>query len=298
MNENVEHMIDRRREQVLGQQDYDWRVARRLEVREWARADVCGAITCVDEEHIKRAVPGKPVKLIPAGSDHLGPNGIIRAKHSPASNGSFRITFLGNYSWEPSLDAALYLVDEIWPLIATINSQAILTLGGADAPRELVDAVSRAERVLLTGPLDSVLPLLSSSDLFLCPLRFGGGVKIKIIEALYCGCPIVCTPIALQGLPVEVQKATLQGSSARHIAAIVIDLFNTPAKLSRLREAAVETAASLPRWKQAAELMRQAWLDTVSLKKQSTNKYSMSDQAPQPGSQRTLQWQGKIHKCC
>jgi glycosyl transferase family 1 len=183
MTENIEHALDRQREIVTGRSTYSWTDTQKLEIRAWSRADACGAVTITDADHIQRAVPGSPVYVIPVGVNHLRQDSALSTNGWSRESGRLRVVFLGNYSWEPSLDAAWFLLVEIWPSIAATLPSADLVLAGADVPGDLIDAAKKSDRVMVTGPLDSIQPILRNSDLFLCPLRFGGGVMWRASHA-------------------------------------------------------------------------------------------------------------------
>lgn len=298
MSENIEHVLDRRRGRVLAGDDAKWRQARRLETSAWARASACGAVTEADAEHILRAVPSTRVHLVPVGCNHLNrSNASTEEAQWKRLPGRRRVAFVANYSWGPSRDAAWFLLHEVWPAIAAQLPNVDLVLAGADAPQDLAFVVRRTERAILTGPLNDVGALLRQSDLFICPLRFGGGVRMKLLESLYCGCPIVSTPMALEGLPREVHKATLQAQSAGQLAELAADLLKSPSRLADLRVAASRAAAALPTWEEAAESHRSAWVDTagrqspwVSMRKRGA--------ALEEGHAEIRQSVGGVSKCC
>src|SRR5439155_20391520 len=140
----------------------------------------------------------------PDGADHIP---LLPRPFPIDDKAPLRIGFLGNYTWGPSLDAALVLLDEIWPQVRAARSDVELVLAGAGAPPSLVELASRCEMVKIVGIQDDVQPMLQSLSLFVCPLRIGGGIKVKILEALRSGCAIVSTPIGLQGLSERAVRA-------------------------------------------------------------------------------------------
>jgi glycosyltransferase involved in cell wall biosynthesis len=110
--------------------------------------------------------------------------------------------------------------------------------------------------VEVTGRVPDVAPYLQQADVVLCPLRVGGGVKVKVLEALRAGKAIVSTPVGCQGLGAA-RGAVRVATTAGHFAAATAELLNdAPARAAAERRAA---AAPLPTWDAAAEALADCW---------------------------------------
>ena len=118
--------------------------------------------------------------------------------HTPVGND---LLFVGGYAHRPNQDAALWLVNEILPPIRAAVPNARLILAGSD-PTPAIIALA-GESIVVTGRISDevLLDLYASSRLVLAPLRFGAGVKGKVVEALSSGVPLVTTRTGAQGLP-------------------------------------------------------------------------------------------------
>lgn len=164
---------------------------------------------------IKKAVPQATIKELPPYSfDGL------QQQPPPSPPVGAQLLFVGNFEHLPNLDAALWLLDELWPRIRASLGVAHLTIAGACPPTALIDrSQSYGGEVTLTGWItDQRLDeLYRDSRLVIVPLRFGAGVKHKVVAAIMQGRPIVTTDIGLQGLP-ELQDVVGLAGNAHEFA--------------------------------------------------------------------------------
>jgi glycosyltransferase involved in cell wall biosynthesis len=100
---------------------------------------------------------------------------------------------------------------------------------------------------------------LDAADVVVCPLRIGGGVKVKILEALARGCAIVTTPIGMQGLRYLPGNAVVECRDLSAVADACAQLLASPARREQLRERAAQAATLLPTWDEAAAELDAAW---------------------------------------
>ena len=110
------------------------------------------------------------------------------------------LLFLGSLAWRPNLEAVRQLLDTIFPRIQATELAARLTIVGLDPPAWLSAQVERMAGVTLHGSVPDVRPYLARCGALLVPLSIGGGSRIKILEALASGCPVISTTIGAEGL--------------------------------------------------------------------------------------------------
>jgi len=109
------------------------------------------------------------------------------------------VLFVGQLGYRPNHVAAIRLVDRIMPLVWRVTPEAQVWIVGQQPERELV-ARSDERRIFVTGEVESVRPYLDRCWVVCVPLEMGSGTKYKVIEALAAGAPVVCTPLATEGL--------------------------------------------------------------------------------------------------
>ena len=137
--------------------------------------------------------------------------------------------FVGNYAHTPNVDAVHFLLGEVWPLM----DGAELTIVGADPPEVL--RVLAGSGVTFAGHVPSLEPLLGSAAAMVAPLRFGAGVKGKVLLAMAHGLPVVGTTVALEGIGDGSQAAV--ADDAPGLAAALARVAGEEAEWSRLATA-------------------------------------------------------------
>jgi glycosyltransferase involved in cell wall biosynthesis len=171
-----------------------WRKYERFERRIYAEAT--RVVTCTaDDAAIVRDMFGVPqVDVVD--------NGIDRAYFEAAQGqrDPHRILFLGALDYRPNADAASLLLDRIFPAVRAKVPAARLCVVGRNPSPGLIERVRGLENVELHANVADVRPYLAESGVMAVPLRIGGGSRLKILEALACGLPVVSTRVGAEGL--------------------------------------------------------------------------------------------------
>lgn len=143
------------------------------------------------------------------------PNGvdIDYFKSSGAPREPLTLVFAGRYSAYPNRRALLFLVEEVWPLLQQELPEIRIDIVGADPPPAAVELGRRDPRFRVHGFVDDVRPYLDSAGVYICPIQDGGGTKLKVLDALAMGIPLVADPIACEGIDVVPDETVLHASS-------------------------------------------------------------------------------------
>jgi len=173
---------------------------RRLQVdaSHWADTTLC----VTPEDHaLYRAMGGRNLVTVPLGMDLTA----LAADWRPhAVGGRETFLFVGSFAHRPNQLAAAFLVDRVWPEVAAARPGATLVLAGRGSDDFLASrgAPARwtAQRVRGLGFVDDLTAHFRSCRLFVAPLPEGGGIKIKILEAMARGVPVVTTPVGAEGI--------------------------------------------------------------------------------------------------
>jgi len=165
-----------------------------------------------------------------AGADNIEvvPLGIFRQEYlrTDTQQKSRDIIFAGNFSHYPNVDAAFYLVKEILPLIRQRLPEASLVIAGANPPDSLKKISLSEERVSVTGYLEDIGKTYAETKVAVAPIRFGTGMRFKVLEALAVGVPVVATSIGARGF--SRGAGIVVRDSKESFRDAVVELINNP----------------------------------------------------------------------
>jgi glycosyltransferase involved in cell wall biosynthesis len=166
------------------------------------------------------------------------PNGVDTAYFTPdvgapAAQQSAGVVFTGTMNYSPNVEAMLYFVDKIWPLIHTQMPEATLSIVGHAPPREILQ-FGHLPNVTVTGSVPDVRPYLGAAQVVVVPLRIGSGTRLKILEALAMGRAVVSTSLGSEGLALQEGRHLLVADESAAFAARVTELLRDPARRAEL----------------------------------------------------------------
>lgn len=134
------------------------------------------------------------------------------------------IVFLGGYLHLPNVDAVKYFIQEIWPLISPRLPEAEFWMAGSNLPEEL--KALAGERIKAVGFVPHLDELFSTIKISIAPLRYGAGVKGKVISSLSFGVPCVATPVAAEGMGLVDGENVLLGETPQDFADAVVRIYS------------------------------------------------------------------------
>ncbi len=189
--------------------------ARRREAASFRALDLLIVFSEKDAELARGLAPGTRVEVVHPG---LGPTDPLpRAPHAEEPI----VLFTGAMNRPENWRGAAWFIDEIWPTVLGRVPGARLVIAGAKPPEALREHAERANRVTLTGFVESLEPWYAQASVCVVPLRTGAGVKFKTIDAMLRGVPIVTTPVGAEGIGAEGLSA--EGVDAPELFAAVTD---------------------------------------------------------------------------
>jgi glycosyltransferase involved in cell wall biosynthesis len=166
------------------------------------------------------------------------------------------VAFVATMGWAPNVDAALWLAQDIWPTVVARVPQARLLLVGKD-PAPAVLALAN-DTIEVTGTVDDVRPYLAQARVVVAPLRAGGGTRLKIMEALDFGRPLVATSVGCEGMEDLIGRGVVVADAAPALAGAIADLLLDPAHAAALGRAGHDAVAADHTWDAALAPLLQA----------------------------------------
>ena len=195
------------------QAQLQYRIARGFEAFMFSPYRRTVVVSQPDKDELLGINPALDIAVIPNGIDL----DYFQVQADPRDSAT--LLFTGNYEYAPNVDAALRLVLEILPQVQAEVPDAKLMLVGNAPPPEMQAFAS--ESVIVTGRVPDVRPYLAMATAFVSPLRLGAGIKNKVLEALAMGCPLVATPLSVDGIAVTHEHDALVADDAALVGQIV-----------------------------------------------------------------------------
>jgi len=203
----------------------------RLEQYWSPRAQTNLVVSELDGERLRTLVGDVPTTVVANGVD---------LEYFSASNTASdpqHMAFAGGMDWFPNREAMEYLARELWPALRQDNPARRMTVIGRNPPTALLDAAQRDENLRVLGFVDDVRPHLSSAPIYLCPIRIGGGTRLKILDALAMSRALVSTGLGVEGLDLLDGVHYLRAETSDEFVAQVRRLERDPELRARLAAA-------------------------------------------------------------
>lgn len=190
------------------------------------QADLVIAVSDEDQAHLAAYGAAATLAVVPSG--------IAVSEYAPPSEAREEalLVFTGKMDYRPNVDAVEWLVHEIMPHVPQARLQVV-----GQQPTDRVRALA-SERVEITGRVPQVQPYLQAATVYVAPLRMGSGTRLKLLEAMACGCAIVATPLAASGLSHGVERVMRIADTVERFAAAVQSLLENPQERAALGSAA------------------------------------------------------------
>src|SRR5262249_37897863 len=168
------------------------------------------------------------------------------------------LVFVGSMSYLPNVDAAEFFVRDVLPLIAAEMPEVTLSIVGA-RPAASVQRLAADPHVRVTGLVDDVRPYYAAAAAAIVPLRIGGGVRMKILESMALGVPILSTRVGAEGLGLTDGSDLLLADTPADLAAAAIRLLGDPGLRDRLAAHARQTALRRFSWEAVVQTLEDVY---------------------------------------
>jgi glycosyltransferase involved in cell wall biosynthesis len=202
---------------------------RRYELREMERLDAIVPISEGDAADFRALGVSRPMHVVPCSAAFAA---------GESTNAGVTVAFIGSLDYRPNQDAVAWIVDELWPRVAALAPEARLSIGGSSPPawlrRKLGDVLADVE---------NADDYLRDAAVVIAPLFAGGGMRVKVLDAMALGKAIVATTLGAGGIDVTNGGDIVLADDAETFAAEVVRLLRDPAAAARIGDAARATVA-------------------------------------------------------
>ena len=162
--------------------------------------------------------------------------------HGEASNsynpaGRRAVCFIGGYRHAPNVDAAEFLMRDVWPLVRAQDPTIELDIVGSDSPAHFAALLTPG--VNLVGFVPSISQYLNRVRFSLAPVRYGAGIKLKMIASLDAGVPVIATSVAAEGIGLKPGDGYLVADDPLEMANLIMSLYHDTEQLKSLSDAGI-----------------------------------------------------------
>lgn len=193
-------------------------------------ADATLVVSTVEQEILRQECPRARVRVI-SGIQPI--HGLAR----PFGNRE-GIVFVGAFPHHPNADAMRYFFDDVYPHFKTRHDRVPITIIGSQPPEWLHDYAS--ETVQITGHVPDIGPYLDGCRLTIAPLRYGAGIKSKVLLSMSYGVPVVLTSVAAEGIPCRDHRDVLIADEPIAFAEAIAALYRDESLWNRISENGIE----------------------------------------------------------
>jgi len=206
-----------------------WRKLRSYESTVCRCMDAVVAVSEADAIALHQLVPGLAPSVIPNGVDleHYAADVESVGLREPT------VVFTGKMDFRPNVDAVLWFADEVLPLLGARGIEPHVYIVG-QKPHERLQRLIGLTNITVTGWVDDPRPYIAEADVYVVPLRMGGGTRLKVLEAMAMGRAIVSTSLGCEGFPVTSGTELLIEDSAADFAQAVERLLSDAGERSAL----------------------------------------------------------------
>jgi polysaccharide biosynthesis protein PslH len=223
-----------------------WLRLRRFERQICRRADAVLAVSELDARAIARLAPGVEPLAIPNGVDTRGYRTDL-PDSLPLQHPN--LVFTGKMDFRPNIDAMRWFHGHVWPEIRRRVPEVHLYIVGK-APHPEVQRLADDPAITVTGYVPEILPYFGGADVYIVPLRVGGGTRLKVLEALATGLPMVSTRLGAEGIDLVDGEHALLADAPAAFADAAVRLLTDVALRERLSRQARSFAEEHYDWRQ------------------------------------------------
>jgi glycosyltransferase involved in cell wall biosynthesis len=207
------------------------KLLKKMEINLCERVNVCLTITDKDKELIQKYVHTPFIVTKPFGVKTLQEQGTFSSCRE-----QFTLMMATNWAWRHNIEGAEWFIVNVLPILQKSIPEAKLLLLGKYLPKNFLDYSGK--NVECVGFVENISDYYNCASLFISPLFVGSGIRIKILESLSFGVPVVATSIGAEGIELSEKDGLFIRDEPTEQASLIIDLLHKPDEINKLGERA------------------------------------------------------------
>lgn len=227
-----------------------WLKLARYERRMLRICDLTVVVSDEDQQALKHLGVSAPFAVVPNGvdTDSFSRAALLAERSAPLVFAAPTLVFSGTLDFRPNVDALSWFVEAVLPLLQA-RRPAIRLLAVGRRPAPALQQLAAQGRLTLTGEVADARPAIAGASVYIVPMRIGGGIRLKLLEALALEAPVVSTSMGAEGVAgLRDGVHCLLADSAEHFAAAVCRLLDEAETGARLGAAGRELARANYDW--------------------------------------------------
>lgn len=229
------------------------KLVKNLELKMVSQAHLTLVRSSYEKEILAKECPESNVMILPI------------CRNIPGCNNDFNkrkdIVFIGGFLHKPNIDAVRYFIKEIWPLIANKLKNVKFIIVGSHIEKLDIDDLCSDKNIIKHGFAPNLLDILDNCLFTVAPLRYGAGMKGKIVSSMCSGVPCIATSIATEGGGFQHKKNILVGDSPEEFSELCYYLYNNKDLWTRISRNSLEFANN----NLSINRMKEVMLDAILL---------------------------------
>lgn len=189
---------------------------------------------------------------------HLGDDSQLQLQDLEFHPNTMSLLYVGTLSWEANIDGLCWFYSEVWQHLKAQHQNIQLYIVGKHPDKRLQEMAANDNQIILTGFVEDLEPFFKSNNVFITPLRFGSGIKVKVVNALYRGIPCVTTSIGAEGLKTIDGQHIFIKDEAKAFAEAVHTLLTQPEVWKSMRNESRALARKYYTWDAVLENIQHA----------------------------------------
>ena len=193
----------------------------------------------------------RPIEVLETGVDTK-----FFSAAKPQDSVRGRLLFLGSLDWMPNIDGLLWFVREVYPLLKSQRAGVSLDIVGRRPAAKIHHLQANDPTIRVIPDVPDVRPYVRQCEIFVVPLRVGGGSRIKIYEAMAMNRTVVSTQIGAEGLPLTADSHLAIADSASDFASVTTKLLSNQCQRNKLAKAGHDLVTEKYQWKNVAKKLK------------------------------------------